>query len=354
MQRVTQREIATALGLSQALVSRALRDDGSVCSATREKVKAKAMELGYQPDLLMASLSTRSHSRAASAQGCPIVFLHQPPPGGRHLRRGDFLARAESISSSRGLVFREHVIGENDSPDRLARIFVNQGVHGVVFASARGDVKWFEAFPTSDFSVVNTAARLAHLPYPTIRVGLSEATEEYFLAAMRKGYRRIGAALFQHDPDHPDDKALRGSFLYAQQKWGPGLDSSLLFDVPQRSIQPFEKTRRAFLDWVVSRRPDSLLLFSRREWNWLSELPEIAGVRGVVLQVGADPESSIAHIHSPWDQVAELVIQEMESSIRMRRTGVRPVVAQTFLPASLIDGETFPDRQSTAATQIGS
>ncbi len=55
---VTQLDMARRLGVSQALVARALRDDPAVAAATRERVQAMARQLGYRPNATARALLT--------------------------------------------------------------------------------------------------------------------------------------------------------------------------------------------------------------------------------------------------------------------------------------------------------
>lgn len=58
-QEVTIYDIARALGVSAATVSRGLKDHRSIGKATRERIKAKAGELGYQSNALASGLRTQ-------------------------------------------------------------------------------------------------------------------------------------------------------------------------------------------------------------------------------------------------------------------------------------------------------
>ena len=56
MTRVTIKDVAVSLGLSVSTVSRALNDKGDVDPKTRKKVKEKAVELGYFPNMVAKAL----------------------------------------------------------------------------------------------------------------------------------------------------------------------------------------------------------------------------------------------------------------------------------------------------------
>lgn len=58
-QPVTARQLARKLGVSQSMVSRAFSPNASIAPAMRDKVMEAALALGYQPNVIARSLSTR-------------------------------------------------------------------------------------------------------------------------------------------------------------------------------------------------------------------------------------------------------------------------------------------------------
>lgn len=70
---ITSFDVAKSAGVSQPTVSRALRDDPSVATETRERVRRVAVQLGYVPSERGRSLSTRSTGRVAM-----VVDLDNP------------------------------------------------------------------------------------------------------------------------------------------------------------------------------------------------------------------------------------------------------------------------------------
>jgi len=58
--QATIKDIARELGVSPSTVSRALNDHPAISNATKEKVKAKAKELKYEPNIVALSLKSRS------------------------------------------------------------------------------------------------------------------------------------------------------------------------------------------------------------------------------------------------------------------------------------------------------
>lgn len=58
--RITIKSIANELGISFSTVSKALNHDQSISVQTRELVASKALEMGYQPNLMARGLRNKS------------------------------------------------------------------------------------------------------------------------------------------------------------------------------------------------------------------------------------------------------------------------------------------------------
>ncbi len=313
---------------------------------TREKIWAKARELGYQPDVFSAALASKAHSRAAEFKGCPLISLHQPSFTWQPMLRADMLERAQELCKERGFILRRHIIAPHERPKELARRFYDQGVQGILFGSARGDISWFDEFPTDHFCIINVAGRLSHMPYPSVRSDVFEVMRTFYRLAVEKGYQRIGAALFLHDPDHPDDQHLRGAFLQAQREFRGMTDDAWLFDIPQRTLEPRESVHPRFLRWIEDQKPDALFLFGQEQYEWLRELPDNGGVKGVVLQTFGESTPglpSFARVNSHWWRVAEIAVQWLENAIRLRHYGPQQLPPHALVESEILPGDSFPD-----------
>lgn len=59
MGSITAKQVAKTIGVSQSTVSRAFTEDASIAAETRERVMRAALKLGYEPNVIARSLSTR-------------------------------------------------------------------------------------------------------------------------------------------------------------------------------------------------------------------------------------------------------------------------------------------------------
>jgi len=58
--QATIKDIAREIGVSPSTVSRALNDHPAISKSTKEKIKAKAKELKYEPNIVALSLKNKS------------------------------------------------------------------------------------------------------------------------------------------------------------------------------------------------------------------------------------------------------------------------------------------------------
>lgn len=137
--RITQQDVATALGVSAQTVSMALRDHRKVSAATRAKVKAKAAELGYVPDPALTALAEyRSRKRTPALRWSHVALVHNWPSE-RAWREDSFYRwwRAELVRvlSERGMTLEEHWLGPaGEKADAVFRMLWSRGITGVFVA----------------------------------------------------------------------------------------------------------------------------------------------------------------------------------------------------------------------------
>ncbi|TQK20733.1 DNA-binding LacI/PurR family transcriptional regulator [Microbacterium sp. SLBN-154] len=96
--RPTSRDVARLAGVTQATVSYALSGKGSISPETRDRVKAAARELGYQPNLAARAMRTRRTGRIAVVMGIPIYNPVQ------------MLAGAGAAAADAGFVMEVHSV----------------------------------------------------------------------------------------------------------------------------------------------------------------------------------------------------------------------------------------------------
>lgn len=121
--RIDSRDVAAAVGVSQATVSRALRNDPNIAEKTRQRVQETAQRLGYVTNELGRSLKNRATNRVAF-----VADLDNPlwPM---------LVARAHDELTSHGYTMT--LLAERGDPVEMATYLASGWADGVIITSAR-------------------------------------------------------------------------------------------------------------------------------------------------------------------------------------------------------------------------
>ena len=152
----TQGDVAKALGLSQATVSLALRDDSRISEDRRREIQQFARSMGYQPSSAAVSLAHRRHSRNIVAHGDVFAWINywDDPT---YLHRMDefhqyYLGACETADKL-GYVLKEFTMDGKVSLKRLEEILIARGIKGIMLPPHPVDFN-FEGFDWNKFSFI--------------------------------------------------------------------------------------------------------------------------------------------------------------------------------------------------------
>ena len=132
---ITMKDIAQALGVSVATVSRALNDSPRISLARREAIKAYAREHNFTPNLLAESLR---HTRVK-----PIHIIGVIMPQINHFYFSSILSGIEEEASARG--YQLMVAQSDERYEREVRIcqsFYKNKVCGVIVSQAKDTTRY--------------------------------------------------------------------------------------------------------------------------------------------------------------------------------------------------------------------
>jgi len=160
--KVTLKDIAAELGVSHATISLALNNSPKVAKATREKVLAKAKEMGYQVSPYVSALMA-ARRRGRDLDQAPVIALVTPNRSAdywkerHHIRR--FIESCTETAGGLGIQTKLFWIGEEGmTARRMNEIFFHRGIRGAVLMThgrwgERMDHAW------SDLATVTYGAR---------------------------------------------------------------------------------------------------------------------------------------------------------------------------------------------------
>jgi DNA-binding LacI/PurR family transcriptional regulator len=186
---VTLKDVAELAGVSRAAVSRSFTEGASVSAKTRAKVSEAAATLGYSPNMLARSLTTRR------TQLVGLVSNNFRNPV--FLQIFDLFTRAIQERGLRPLLVN---LSDETDPARSVQLLRQYSVDGVIVASSHVGVRFAGAFRAAGMPVVHAFGRATAAPDVNI-VGIDNIAAGRMAAdaLIARGYRRLG---FIGGPEH--------------------------------------------------------------------------------------------------------------------------------------------------------
>lgn len=177
----TLKDVAARAGVSRSAVSRTFTDGASVSPKMRQKVEQAAAELGYSPNFLARSLTTRR----TKLIGLVSNNFHNPI----FLEVFDLFTRGLQDRGLRPLLVN---LSDETDPEHSVQMLTQYSVDGVIVASSTLPPAFSKAFRDKNIPVVNTFGRYASTPDVHI-VGIDNVAAGRMAARelVARGYRRV-------------------------------------------------------------------------------------------------------------------------------------------------------------------
>lgn len=337
------RDIARRLGLDASTVSLALRANPRIPSATRDRVRRVAEELGYEPDPMLAALASyRRHSHEATITAeVAWVNCWTPPERFHAYREFDGYWRG-ALAAAREVGYRLQEFNLGDAPlSRLCRQVAARGTIALLVPPhPHGRTDWDELRSTR-LPVV----RIGHsVPLEAHAVGCDQTDGAIlaFRSMHARGYRRIGFVTHQRAES---SSRFRAGFLFAQGST-PDIDW-----LPTLTLR--EECRSsdlaALVAWGELWKPDAILTSTAEVRGLLAEagvrVPEDVGLAATsVLDGNAD-----AGIDQRPEEIGRAAVELVAAQIARGARELPAIPRMTMVRACWRDGASLPVRamQST-------
>lgn len=227
------RDLALAVGVSVATVSRALRGEPSVRVETRERILGSAAALGYEGNAYVSGLMSSLRKSQRTTYRGNLAFLSMTkssgpapgaglgPSGGISYLRG-VAARAEEL----GYSVTEYFLHEHE-PRALLRILKHCGIRGIVLAPPLTHGKAHLRFPLEGFASVALGWGLLRPQLDTIRYDYYQLMRMALHHARKVSREGIGV-VWDADFNRRADDVVRAAFL-ANSPDGPALAMERFF-----------------------------------------------------------------------------------------------------------------------------
>lgn len=342
---VTQRDIARALGVSNASVSLALRDSELLTKQRREEIQAAAVRMGYRPNPAAAELSRHKNNSTIAPTHAALAWINawQPAEKLRSYKQFDFYWRgADEAARKLGYHLEEFRIDGNVSLERLHGILAARGIRGIFLPPQSPHPDWL-GFPWEKYCIVRFGRSLKN---PASHVVSSDHVANAMLAFARMrelGYKRIGLITNEDALARKGGHLSEAGFLMAQRL------------IPEDERMPIcvvgelPNTGRAGLvaEWVRKHRIDAVL-------TDVSQCPGILAKGGLrvpddvglaCINIMDIPVS--AGIHQNPTEIGRVALLMLHSLITDNARGIPPITRQSLVEGNWVDGDSLPDRTSS-------
>jgi LacI family transcriptional regulator/LacI family fructose operon transcriptional repressor len=254
--RVTLQNIADKIGLSRSAISRALRDDPRMSVATRKKIHLLAQEMGYRPSAIMSEIASSRWQNAKATEASVIAYVDRTQRAGHRGAPVDFaLSTQAQLLGYRLEIFRREEFG---SSAKLQRLLRNRGITEIILGpvfeeSLQVTLDW------SKFICIQLLAGQFQLPLHNVVRDHFNGVVLAWQKAVSRGYQRVGAVLFDHQPNRLADDVLRISAVHAcQTEYFPHLAA-----IPPLRFKEYDwRDPTELVAWVKANEPDVIIGFS--------------------------------------------------------------------------------------------
>lgn len=288
MASVTQSEMARQLGVSQALVARALRDDPAVAASTRERVQRLAKQVGYHPN---------ANARALLTGKTGLISLWIARAYGSYSARVIFAL--ERLARQHGYDLLITDLGPYGDPDRsLASLRL--AVDGMIVADAPWHADALAARGAGSIACVNMGSVVSRHT-DAVQVDLARGARAALAHLKQAGCQRVAYVT----PGHPlgSEEARHRAFRTAHPR-GP----VVVLPEPTRAA-----ARQAVLTWLHT-KPAVDAIFCHNDDYAVGVLRALrdAGLRvpGQVAVVGCDGVEDTEYLECPLTTIA-IPVEEM-------------------------------------------
>ena len=262
MQRITLKAVAKAAGVHPSTVSLALRNQARIPAATRKRIAAIALKMGYQPDPFLAALNAyrinlTAPQRAVATLGW-LVFRDDDIPWQSVGFVSRYYEGARQRARELGFAL-DTVVADSSAVGqaRAARVLKARGIRGLMLPPvSHGSV--FKEFPWDQFSTVSFGYSLAKPNLTRVTFDHVSGMTHMLMAMAQLGYRKIGLHMTT-DSDATErtrqvqiPRVLEGAYLSEHAR---------LFGPPppvfyESGIPSGEKFRQ----WIKEHQVDALIL----------------------------------------------------------------------------------------------
>lgn len=337
--RITHRDIAQKYGCDRSTVSLALSGHPRIRPEVRDEIATLAKRMGYRPDPGLAMLARHRFDRRAPTPAATIAYLVDTREESYPLQVRHRPA-ATRRAWERGYQVFEFDLAQYPSGEAAGNVLFHRGIRGLIIPMLSPNMGAYFADPGwTRFTAVCCSVGWARVPFHVVTNDIFEGTRLVWRETVRRGYKRIGAALFRHTPVAEDDFARYGASVAQQEELIPARRR-----LPFLRCDPFDE--RAFFAWLERHRPDAIISFISRPYEWLCK----AGVRVpeevAFVCCNIQPDLPLAGLAMDTDELGQAAVDFLVAQIHDHARGIPAQQQIVQLQRRWIEGTTLPSLSS--------
>ena len=341
--RVTHKDIAARFGCDKSTVSLALRGHPRIPDATRRQICKLAERMGYRPDPALSMLARHPWAHHDARNGATLAYIvDKSNPEAYGQQRNQF-SWARERAHQRGYNLMEFDLSAYPSSEAASHVLYHRGIPGIILPHMpHGAEVRLSGLAWDRFTVVCCALGWSRVPFHVVAPDIFEGTRRTWQQVIKRGYVRVGAAMFRHHPVALDDFTRLGGSMVEQAELIPAEHR-----IPILQTDPLD--RDAFLAWMKEHRPEAVIGFVNRVYTWLIEagyrVPEDVAFACLNVWPG-EPYSGMSVQH---DQVPRSAVDFLISQMHENQSGRPKVQHCLLLEPDWVEGSTLPDRRAVGA-----
>lgn len=334
---MTQRVVAKSMGITQATVSLALRNDPRIPEARRREIKRTAERLGYQPSSAGSALAQMRHSSSSKPLHATLAWINFwkiPKDLRKHREFGSYFDGAVEAAQKFGYRVEEFFCSDKLSPQRLHNILTSRGIDALLLPPHRQNPDWTN-FDWNPFSVIKFGQSLrepvCHMVSPD-----QLANAHLGIRAMQElGYARIGYVGYD---DHY--RLFDAGVLKAQSSLP---DESRIPLLRLTGTQP-RCQQQKLAAWLQRFRPDAILTDFKGLLDLLEQhgyrVPEDIGLASTTVLDG----DVTAGIDQYPKEIGRVGVLSLLSLIQDHERGLPELSREILIQGSWRNGPSLPKR----------
>ncbi len=252
--RVTQQDVADAVGVSRSAVSMAFKNHPRISPEVRRRICATAERMGYLPDPMLVSLAAYRKKKRPSVFHGTLAWLVGEPAWNQVQQFGEFYEGAQKTARRHGFqleVFDWASIAAENQQGRMASVLRARNVTGILVApQPKMNTKLLD-FPWMDFAAVAMGYTLSAPRLHVVAAAQFHAVTECMRRLKETGHKRIGFLLSREHVERTQLQYL-GAWMASQEIVGLG------GQIPSALMEKDHKPG-PFREWMERYQPDAIV-----------------------------------------------------------------------------------------------